>query len=280
MPRTHTASSIRPSHAQRNPDWVASVRIASGGRDADRAEKEIDVRQPWRLGLIPVVAVVFLALVSTGAQATAGARVASPCLVQAVRPIVGKFTKRLVLRGKVSCSEAGRTYRAFLRDEDSGACGSGQICGIRQAGGWQCAFLSVVESKQDHGLEADCSRRGASFGVYSVAGKSGKARDTTAPALTSSAIVNGVFPPPATQQALVENWNGVSWTRITLPDVPTAPGTKWTFANLGAPTLSDISCRGMRATTNGRRAERRRSQTVGWRSHLRRLGEACGSGSS
>ncbi len=53
---------------------------------------------------------------------------------------------------------------------------------------------------------------------------------------------NGVFPPPAIQQPLVENWTGTHWTRITLPHVPTAPGTSWSPTNLGAPTLSAISC--------------------------------------
>ena len=53
---------------------------------------------------------------------------------------------------------------------------------------------------------------------------------------------NSVFPPPATQQQLVENWNGLGWTRITLPHAPTAPGASWTSPNLGDPTLSDISC--------------------------------------
>jgi hypothetical protein len=53
---------------------------------------------------------------------------------------------------------------------------------------------------------------------------------------------NGVFPPPATQQPLVENWNGTHWARISLPHVPTAPGTSWSPTNLGAPTLSATSC--------------------------------------
>jgi hypothetical protein len=147
------------------------------------------MRQRRRLGFITawVVVPVVLALTTAAAWASGGGRIASPCLVQAVRPAVGKFTQRLVLHGRVSCSEARRTYRGFLRDEDSGACGSGQICGIRQPGGWKCAFLSVVESEADGGLKADCSRRGASFGAYNVADKSGKARDTAAPPPTSSA---------------------------------------------------------------------------------------------
>lgn len=122
-----------------------------------------------RLGLLSVAIVVALALVSTDALATGGARIASSCRVQAVRPEVGKLTQRVVLHGKVSCSQARRAYLAFLRDEDSGACGSGRICEVLQPGGWQCSFLSSVESKADGGLLAGCSRAGASFGVYNLA---------------------------------------------------------------------------------------------------------------
>lgn len=122
-----------------------------------------------RLGVLFGAVVVGLALQSSGALAT----VASSCRVQAVRPEVGKVTQRIVLHGKVSCSRARRTYLAFLRDEDSGACGSGRICGVLQPGGWQCSFLSSVESKADGGLRAGCSRAGASFGVYNLARKRG-----------------------------------------------------------------------------------------------------------
>jgi hypothetical protein len=61
---------------------------------------------------------------------------------------LGPQTDRLALRGEVSCAQARRTLRAFLRDANSGACGSGRICGIRQPGGWQCAFLGAVESQR------------------------------------------------------------------------------------------------------------------------------------
>jgi hypothetical protein len=52
----------------------------------------------------------------------------------------------------------------------------------------------------------------------------------------------GIFPAPSTQQPLVENWNGVGWTRITLPHVPTTPGTTFNFTSSGDPSLSGISC--------------------------------------
>lgn len=117
---------------------------------------------------------VVVVLMTTGAQARRDGAIASPCLVQ-IGTASGKATTwRLVLHGKVSCAQARRRFDAFRRDVDSGACGSGQICGIRQPGGWQCAFLSVVESKGDHGLLADCSRRGASIDAYDAAGKARK----------------------------------------------------------------------------------------------------------
>jgi hypothetical protein len=133
---------------------------------------------PTRLGLI-AVGIVALTLWATGAQA-AGGRTAGPCLVQAARPVTGKFTARLVLHGKATCSEARSTYRAFLHAEDSGACGSGRICDELLGGGWRCAFLSSVESKQDGGLQAECSRKGSSFGVYNAAAKTRSARDASA----------------------------------------------------------------------------------------------------
>ena len=87
---------------------------------------------------------VVVVLTTTGAQARRDGSTLSPCLVQ-IGTASGKATTwRLVLHGKVSCAQARRTFDAFRHDEDSGACGSGQICGIRQPGGWQCAFLSAV----------------------------------------------------------------------------------------------------------------------------------------
>jgi hypothetical protein len=136
-----------------------------------------------RLGLLSVAIVVALALVSSAALATGGATIASPCLVQIGTASGKPTTWRLVLHGKVSCAQARRTYDAFFRDEDSGACGSGQICGIRQPGGWQCAFLNAVESKGDHGLQADCSRRGASIDAYDAASKTKNASASPEPVL-------------------------------------------------------------------------------------------------
>lgn len=136
-------------------------------------------RPSWRVARHGTVAfslavaatTVVVALTTTGAQAKGNGTIVSPCLIQP-GTASGKAT-RLVLRGKVSCAQARRAYHAFLRDEASGACGSGRICGIHQPGGWQCAFLSAVESKGDHGLEADCNRPGASIDAYKAAGKVG-----------------------------------------------------------------------------------------------------------
>ncbi|HUA43775.1 MAG TPA: hypothetical protein VMA77_01030 [Solirubrobacteraceae bacterium] len=114
------------------------------------------------------------ALAAPNATAAPGARTATPCLVRAVL-FNGAVTQRLALHGKVSCAQARRTYQRYLRDADSGACGSGRICQISQPGGWRCSALSAVESQMAHGLEAGCTRRGASFGVYPVRGKASDA---------------------------------------------------------------------------------------------------------
>ncbi len=98
----------------------------------------------------------------------------APCLVREVFQGSAQ-SQRLALHGKVSCAQARRTYQRFLRDEYSGACGSGRICDIKQPGGWQCSFLSAVESQTDHGLQAGCRRAGASFGVYNVDAKPSQA---------------------------------------------------------------------------------------------------------
>jgi hypothetical protein len=59
---------------------------------------------------------------------------------------------------------------------------------------------------------------------------------------TSGQFDTGIFPAPSTQQPLVENWNGAKWTRITLPRVPTTPGTTFNVTSSGDPSLSGISC--------------------------------------
>jgi hypothetical protein len=58
-----------------------------------------------KLGFIPVGIVVALALMSTGAQATGGGRIAAACSNQTVA-VFGKPTRlRFVLHGKVSCKK-------------------------------------------------------------------------------------------------------------------------------------------------------------------------------
>jgi hypothetical protein len=126
-----------------------------------------------RVGIAVAVASMTVAAMAAGAaSATSARRIDTPanCLVR-VATVLGPQTDRLALRGKVSCAQARRTLRAFLRDANSGACGSGRICGIRQPGGWRCVFLSAVESQLLHGEGADCHRAGGSFGVYNASRK-------------------------------------------------------------------------------------------------------------
>jgi hypothetical protein len=137
----------------------------------------IDRAVSRRVGAAVVIAGVMVAamtVVAGGAWAARGTSSAAPCLVREVFQGSAQ-SQRLALHGKVSCAQARRTYQRFLRDEYSGACGSGRICDIKQPGGWQCSFLSAVESQMDHGLQAGCRRAGASFGVYNVGAKASQA---------------------------------------------------------------------------------------------------------
>lgn len=153
---------------------VAGALGACDGRLAARAVRAVIV-----------LAAAFAVLVPTaiGMPARKTSMLASPCLIRVVGP-VASGTQRLVLHGMVSCSQARRTYRSFLHDESSGVCGSGRICEVLQPGGWQCSYLSAVESKQNHGLKAGCYRRGSSFGAYNVAGTAAQA--TTGAGITTA----------------------------------------------------------------------------------------------
>lgn len=124
--------------------------------------------------VIASVMVAAMTVVAGRASAARGSSGAAPCLVREVFQGYAQ-SQRLALHGKVSCAQARRSYQSFLRDANSGACGSGRICGIKQPGGWQCSFLSAVESQMDHGRQAGCRRAGASFGAYDVGGKASEA---------------------------------------------------------------------------------------------------------
>jgi len=120
-----------------------------------------------RLWLIPVVVIVALALMSTGAGAAGGGRIASACSNQTVNggKYVGKVTLRFVLIGKVSCTEGHRNIRAFFHHVAVGPC-EGNICGIDLPGGWTCSW------PQGDGDFAGCFRAatGAKIRVYKVNG--------------------------------------------------------------------------------------------------------------
>ena len=152
--------------------------IQSKGGPAVRDFQRVVFR---RVGIAVAVAsmtVAAIAVVAASVAAARGTHAAAACLAPAVTPPGAKV--RLALRGKVSCAQARRTVRAFLRDENSGACGSGRICEIRQPGGWQCALLSTVESRMLDGEQADCVRAGGSFGVYKASRKATETSRRTA----------------------------------------------------------------------------------------------------
>jgi hypothetical protein len=129
------------------------------------------------LRLVVVMGLVLGTLASTaaGAPTTVRARTASTCPKQTSRDAVGRiWSWRVVLRGKVSCSEAIRTNLAYIRAAREGRCRS-RICSqVAFPGGWLCSSLSAAEEKElRNGLTSRCERRGASFWVYKVASHSG-----------------------------------------------------------------------------------------------------------
>ena len=126
-----------------------------------------------RLGLIPIAAIVSLALMPTGASASnRGGRVVTACSNVTVNggKYGGKVTLRFGLIGSVSCNEAHRVVRAYYRKVAAGQCGAqNNFCNLQFSGGWDCGFFFATESKETGGAVAGCARASASIRLYEVA---------------------------------------------------------------------------------------------------------------
>ncbi len=137
-----------------------------------------------RLGLLCVAIVVALALVSTDALARGGARIASSCQVQAVKPDVGKFVLRFVVHG-VSCNKANSLIRTYFRHQATpGYCFKhGNICAF-VSGGWTCSF--PLYEGEGGGDFAGCARENpsASIKVYTVTRRASAAADPSSLSIT------------------------------------------------------------------------------------------------
>jgi hypothetical protein len=122
-----------------------------------------------KLGFIHIGAVVALALLATGVMATYGlGKTAAACSNETINEAkyLGKVTYRFVLKGNVSCNEAHRTLRAYIRAVAAGRCPSRICTEVVFAGGWTCSATSAAEQQTNGGLLAGCDRRRASFVVY------------------------------------------------------------------------------------------------------------------
>jgi hypothetical protein len=126
------------------------------------------------MSFISVGVIVTLALMATAAAASdGGGRVASACLNKRLAGFppspTRQVTFRLVLHGKVSCTRARRTSRAYEKAALAGRCPYRICTEATFAGGWKCASSSAVEEHE--GAPAfSCANRQASFAGYVVKG--------------------------------------------------------------------------------------------------------------
>jgi hypothetical protein len=128
-------------------------------------------------GLIPaaVGAIAVLALVGAALPAAGGAAAASAACTNATidgGKSFGTVTYRFVLTGDVSCVEAHRTMRAYVRAIVAGRCPTRICTQVVFPGGWTCSSASAVERGSGSPL-AGCVRSGASFDAYKAGGSAG-----------------------------------------------------------------------------------------------------------
>ncbi|HVN41954.1 MAG TPA: hypothetical protein VMT50_04165 [Steroidobacteraceae bacterium] len=138
------------------------------------------LRKALPLAAVGVIAV--LALMSSGAQATGGARIAAACSNETVNggkyvevlTLRGELTLRFVLIGSVTCDEAHRLVRAYFgkmaADQQCGTRNS--FCELQFAGGWDCFVIPAAQSQD--GASAGCARTGAKIRLYKVTRRTAK----------------------------------------------------------------------------------------------------------
>lgn len=103
----------------------------------------------------------------------AGATAAShhrACAKQTSKNALGRrWTWRGVLHGRVSCRQAARTERRYIRALREGRCRTRICTQVTFPGGWTCSSLSAVEEQElGNGEVGGCERKGASFSVFEV----------------------------------------------------------------------------------------------------------------
>jgi hypothetical protein len=122
-----------------------------------------------RLCFVPVIVLVALALMSTGAGATGDGQATSACSNVTVNggKYVGQLTLTFGLVGRVSCNEAHSVVRAYFRKMAAGQCGAqNNFCNLQFAGGWDCSIFFATESQETGGAIYGCARPGAKIRLY------------------------------------------------------------------------------------------------------------------
>lgn len=165
-----------------------------------------------------------LALSSTGAQASARARMATACSHETVNAGFENVTARFVLHGKVSCAEAHRTMRAYARAIADGRCTSEICTEVVFAGGWTCSATIPALQRPNIPLWS-CTRSGASFDVFKVTIAAGDQ------ARWHAVAVRARFPTYRPKQTL-------SLKLSLLKLSPCTASTSFLTANYGNPTSS------------------------------------------
>ncbi len=123
------------------------------------------------MGCVLLAIGVGVAFLPAGATAMGSAR---GCPKQRSKDALGRpWTWRVVLHGRVSCREANRTNRRYLRALREGRCPT-RICSeVTFPGGWTCSALSSAEEQElGNGEVGGCRRRGAHFEVFKVPARS------------------------------------------------------------------------------------------------------------
>lgn len=107
------------------------------------------------------------ALIPAGATAASHHRA---CAKQTSKNVLGqRWTWRAVLHGRVSCREAARTERRYIRALREGRCKTRICTQVTFPGGWTCSSLSAVEEQElGNGLVGGCDRKGTRFSVFEV----------------------------------------------------------------------------------------------------------------
>lgn len=106
------------------------------------------------------------------ANATAAKRHRA-CPKQTSKNALGqRWTWRVVLRGRVSCRQAIRTHRRYIRAVREGRCPTRICLDVTLPGGWTCNSLNAVEEQElGNGLVGGCERKKASFKIFEVKGR-------------------------------------------------------------------------------------------------------------